>query len=39
MAAKLLGMDRAHFLLSLGEYSIPILDLPIDEPEKGIENA
>jgi predicted HTH domain antitoxin len=39
MAAKLLGIDRVQFLLSLGKYSIPIYDLSSEELEKDFQNA
>lgn len=39
MAAKLLGIDRVQFLLSLGKYSVPIFDLSEEELERDFENA
>lgn len=39
MAAKLLGIDRVQFLLSLGNYSVPLYDLSLEELEKDFENA
>jgi len=39
MAARLAGMDRVQFLLSLGRYSIPLFDLSEEELDRDIENA
>jgi predicted HTH domain antitoxin len=39
MAAKLAGLDRVQFLLSLGKYSISIFDLSENELDRDIGNA
>jgi predicted HTH domain antitoxin len=39
MAAKLAGMDRVSFLLSLHRYHVPMIDLQEDELLSDLENA
>ena len=39
MAAKLVGMDRVTFLLSLHNYGIPMIDLDEDELLTDVKNA
>ncbi|WP_035985367.1 UPF0175 family protein [Leptolyngbya sp. KIOST-1] len=39
MAASLLGVDRVTFLLKLGDYGVPIIDLSEDELLSDMANA
>lgn len=39
MAAALLGVDRVTFLLKLGDYGVPIIDLSEDELIADMANA
>ena len=39
MAAALLGVDRVTFLLKLGDYGVPLIDLSEDELMADIANA
>ena len=39
MAAKLVGMDRMTFLLSLHQYGVPMIDLEEDELVSDLANA
>jgi predicted HTH domain antitoxin len=39
MAAKLVGMDRMTFLLSLHQYGVPMIDLEEDELASELANA
>lgn len=39
MAAALLGVDRVTFLLKLGDYGVPLIDLTEDELMADIANA
>ncbi|WP_045221308.1 UPF0175 family protein [Desulfonatronum thioautotrophicum] len=39
IAARMLGMERAHFLLQLGEYGVPMIDLSREELESDLRNA
>lgn len=39
MAARMLGMERVHFLFQLGEYGVPMVDLSRDELESDLRNA
>ena len=38
-AAKLVGMDRASFLLELQRYGVPMIDLTEEELRSDFENA
>jgi predicted HTH domain antitoxin len=39
MAAKLVGMDRVSFLLSLSSYNVPMIDLDDDELQSDADHA
>ncbi|MEB3164195.1 MAG: UPF0175 family protein [Prochlorothrix sp.] len=39
MAAVLLGVERVTFLLKLGDYGVPMIDLPETELFSDLENA
>lgn len=39
IAAGMLNMERVHFLLQLGEYGVPMIDLSLEELESDIRNA
>ncbi|SMP79582.1 Uncharacterised protein family (UPF0175) [Desulfonatronum zhilinae] len=39
IAARMLNMERVHFLLQLGEYGVPMIDLSRDELESDLRNA
>jgi predicted HTH domain antitoxin len=39
MAAKLVGMDRVPFLLSLSSYAVPMIDLDEDELQSDADHA
>lgn len=39
MAASILGMERAEFLLLLHQYQVPMIDIPEDELASDIKNA
>lgn len=39
IAARMLGMERVHFLLQLGEYNVPVIDLSREELESDLRNA
>jgi predicted HTH domain antitoxin len=39
MAASLIGTDRVTFLLKLGDYGVPMMDLTEDELQSDLENA
>ena len=39
IAARMLHMERVHFLLQLGEYGVPMIDLSRDELESDLRNA
>jgi predicted HTH domain antitoxin len=39
VAAKLVGMDRVSFLLSLHHYGVPMIDLDEDELQSDLEYA
>ncbi len=39
IAAQLVGLDRVTFLLKLSDYSVPIIDMELDELEQDVENA
>ncbi len=39
IGASMLGMERVHFLLQLGEYGVPMIDLSREELESDLRNA
>ena len=39
MAAKLVGMDRVSFLLSLSSYGVPMIDLDVEELQSDVDHA
>jgi predicted HTH domain antitoxin len=39
IAARMLGIERVNFLLQLGEYNVPVIDLSREELESDLRNA